>query len=566
MITYQYGPYQPDDDHGYTSEKIMSLLSDMIMKYDISIEEALRALIAQGLPVNLFIKEGGMNDLVKNFTEKIQSQIEEILSTYDLQTLQGDLEKNKNSFAENLLEKFKGDPLLDSFKRILLENNGDALRRLRWELGSSKKGYADDLGRLIEKRDELSRIETGIRKYKFTGSQVPTAKEAIKIIQTLDDLTALVAALIESVENGDLYNFNLEKIAQYLGAESYQEFLETRDKIFEQLKELLEKQGMIQQNTEDGGLELTPASVRKIGKRTLTEIFSAMKSEDGSGSHRTMEYGDSENITSAVKSYEFGDSISHIDYPGSIINSVINGRVGKPGLNDLDVHLSIGSAKSSTVILLDMSGSMFRYNRFFNAKKVCLAMDALIREEFKDDKLTIVGFGSTTRIIPIAEMPLLQPYPVTIYDPNIRMVFDYAKLDRKQIEQVPMYFTNLQKGLQTARQILSGKQTKNKNIILITDGVPTAHFKGSKLHLNYPPVSSDFEEALSEVKHCRADKIVINTFLLTSDWDEFHLGGESFIKRFAKISQGRFFHPHPTDLNKMILYDFIQNKKRQIEY
>jgi uncharacterized protein with von Willebrand factor type A (vWA) domain len=210
---------------------------------------------------------------------------------------------------------------------------------------------------------------------------------------------------------------------------------------------------------------------------------------------------------------------------------------------------------------------MARSQRFYNAKKVTLAMDTLIKNDYKDDKLIVVGFGSTAKILQIQELPTLQPYPITIYNPYIKLKFDFSKMSQEQINtSVPLYFTNLQKGLSVSRQLLSSKQIKNKQIFLITDGAPTAHFKGSVLHINYPPVPSDFEEALNEVKLCAEDDITINTFLLTSEWDMNYFGEQSFIQQFARISKGRIFYPHPGELNQMIIYDFVSNKKKKFSY
>ena len=205
--------------------------------------------------------------------------------------------------------------------------------------------------------------------------------------------------------------------------------------------------------------------------------------------------------------------------------------------------------------------------RFFHAKKVTLALDSLIKSDYKDEKLTIIGFGSNAKIIPISSVPTLLPYPVTIYNSFIKLKYDFSKLSKDEIEKrVPQYFTNLQKGLKLARTVLDTKQIKNKQILLITDGVPTAHFKGSILHINYPPSPSDLNEALNELKNCMEDDIVTNTFLLTNEWDYNYFGEESFISQFAKVSKGRIFYPHPNELNTTIVYDFINQRKRKFKY
>jgi uncharacterized protein with von Willebrand factor type A (vWA) domain len=566
MITYEYSEYFPDDDKKFDKDKLMSILSELIMKYDISLEEALRMMIEKGIPANLFLKEGGMEDLIADFQKKIQAMIDQILKTFNLNPTSETLQKDLQSLRDDIEKKYKKDSeTLSKFKQAIEEENQDLLRRLKWDLAAQKK-IEPKLDELVQKLQELDKINNGIKKYDFTGKKVPTPKEAGAILDNLDQLTELTRALEDAIESGDLYNFDLEQIARFLGQESYQEFLERREAIFEQLKKLLQEGGDIQENAE-GGIELSPKSVRKIGKTALTEIFSKLKADSTSGAHVTNEFGDSENITSSVKPLEFGDNISNIDFPGSIINSILRGNGTIPSLKDIEVFQARGNAKSSTVILLDMSGSMARSMRFYNAKKVTMAMDSLIRNEYKDEKLTVVGFGSTAKIFPITKVPTLQPYPVTIFNPYIKLKFDFAKMKREDIEnKVPQYFTNLQKGLNMARQALSSKQTKNKQIFLITDGAPTAHFKGSVLHINYPPAPSDFEEALTEVKACAEDGIVINTFLLTSEWDMNYFGEKSFIQQFAKMSQGRIFYPHPNELNQMIIYDFVSNKKKKFSY
>ncbi|MCB1157416.1 MAG: VWA domain-containing protein, partial [Leptospiraceae bacterium] len=298
------------------------------------------------------------------------------------------------------------------------------------------------------------------------------------------------------------------------------------------------------------------------------EVFSDLKPDNSSSNiYKGRIEGESENVDSISRVLEFGDNISNIDYSESIIESAIRGNGTRPALNDLRVYESRGALRSSTVILLDMSGSMARGMRFYNAKKVCMSLDSLIRSEYKDENLSIIGFGTTAKRISVSDLPILQPYSVNQLEPYIKLKFDLSNIVEKEIESfIPMYFTNLQKGLKLSRQILSSSQIKNKQIILITDGVPTAHCKGSCLYINYPPRKEDFDEALFELMQCTAENIVVNTFLLTNEWDVSYFGEESFIKKFAKISRGRIFYPHPNELNKIILFDFIRNRKKLISY
>ena len=570
MITYRYGPYKPDDDQPWDTDRLMSILSDMIMKYDIHLEEALRMLIDRGLPVNLFLKEGGMDDLVSGFMRQLDKRINDILKNYTLSEAVRESKKDvENSIVdvENKMKSFwNSEKMLKKYNTR--DVNIDQLFRMKWELlnDTGDKSLVSKIDLLIKNRNENDIIESASIKYIFEGSSPLSKQEALAILEEFEELEKIKESLRRAIEEGDLFNFDLEKIAKYLGPESYQEFLERREHILEEMEKLLQKKGNIVQNEETGEWSLSPAAVKKIGRRALEEIFTNLKSDTSGGTHETDKTGESENSGSKTRSYEFGDSLGHIDISGSVVNALIRSGKSRPNFRDLEIFEQRGSSKNSTIVLLDMSGSMLRSDRFFNAKKMVLALDSLIREEYRDDRLNIVGFGSLAKSYSLSEIPTLQPFPVTIYNPHIRFRFDLEKMDDKSKSRLPLYFTNLQRGLQLSRSLLGSGETKNKQIILITDGVPTAHFEGSKLCINYPPSPADFEFALREVRACSEDGIVINTFLLTSDWEMSYFGEESFISQFAKQSMGRIFYPGPGELDHFVVLDFIQNKKSIIKY
>ena len=140
MITYEYSEYFPDDDKNFDKEKLMSILSDLIMKYDISLEEALRLMIEKGIPANLFLKEGGMDDLIKDFQKKIQAMIDQILKTFNLNPTSENLQKELKSIQSDLEKKYKKEKdILSKLKTAMNAENQDLLRRLKWELAAQKK-------------------------------------------------------------------------------------------------------------------------------------------------------------------------------------------------------------------------------------------------------------------------------------------------------------------------------------------------------------------------------------------------------------------------------------------
>ena len=567
MITYRYGPYDPNSEDGnWNLDRLMGLLSEMLLKYDIELDEALKMLLNRGLPVNIFLKEGGMEDLVATYLEKIQEQYDSILNKYTLKEAVKEVEADVRKFRESLLEELKKRPdIADQLQSASDEGSLDALFRIKWDLlrDAKIKSAGRLMDGLIKNQEEQNELIAGEKQFPFRGKDPLSRKEALKLLEQLKDLAGLREALEKALRDGDIFNFNLENLARHLGPESYQEFLERRDEIFKKLKELMEEKGLVVENQETGGMQLSPASVRRIGRRAVEEIFSNLEADDSGGAHDAGSVGESENSSSHTRPLEFGDSLSHMNIPGSVINALIRKGDPRPGLNDIEIYESRGMARASTIVLIDMSGSMLRGDRFYNAKKVALSMDSLIRSDFRDDQLQIVGFGTLAETYSPAQIPTLQPFPVTLFNPHIRLRIDMARQDLKSKDFLPLYFTNLQRGLQLSRTLLGSKETKNKEIVLITDGVPTSHFEDNVLHINYPPSPADFEAALREVKNCTDDGIVINTFLLTSDWEMNYFGEESFIQQFAKRSMGRIFYPHPNELGKMILVDFIANRKKQ---
>jgi hypothetical protein len=140
MITYEYSEYFPEDDRKFDKDKLMSILSELIMKYDISLEEALRMMIEKGIPANLFLKEGGMEDLIKDFQKKVQAMIDNILKTFNLNPTSETLLKDLHSLKEEIEKKYKKDSgTLSKFKQAIEEENQDLLRRLKWDLAAQKK-------------------------------------------------------------------------------------------------------------------------------------------------------------------------------------------------------------------------------------------------------------------------------------------------------------------------------------------------------------------------------------------------------------------------------------------
>ena len=226
------------------------------------------------------------------------------------------------------------------------------------------------------------------------------------------------------------------------------------------------------------------------------------------------------------------------------------------GEADFEVHRSEHSTSCSTVILLDMSGSMSRYNRFYHAKKCAMAMHALIRQRFPQDTVDLVGFYSSAAVIPEHRLPLLSPKRVTIFDYEVRM-----RVPVDQADEGPQHFTNLQMGLMLARRILARRGGDNKQVFIITDGQPTAHLQGEHIHLLYPPENVTALVTLREALHITRQGIRICTFALTEDYA--YLDWVGFVDQLTKVTKGVAFYCASGDLSSCIMESYLSGRKRK---
>src|SRR5207302_683426 len=312
----------------------------------------------------------------------------------------------------------------------------------------------------------------------------------------------------------------------------------------QQIMRRLEESGLVQRDQR--GLQLTARGMRRIGQKALGDLFSRLK-RDRFGNHLLQREGAGGERSDDTKPYEFGDPFS-LDVEKTVMNAIRReagdrsdeedrnprGLRSTPRLDadDFEVYRSDAAARSCTVLMLDMSRSMPLRGYFYAAKKVALALDSLIRTQFPRDTLHIVGFSDYARVIPPASLPQLT----------------YTEY---------VYGTNMQHGLMLARHLLGRHPGANKQIIIVSDGEPTAHMEGSHAVFFYPPLPETFHKTLVEVQRCTRDHITINTFMLESN---YHL--VQFVKQMTRLNRGRAFFISPDRLGDYILIDYVSQRGR----
>jgi uncharacterized protein with von Willebrand factor type A (vWA) domain len=330
----------------------------------------------------------------------------------------------------------------------------------------------------------------------------------------------------------------------------------------EMLEQLL-KDGMLDKDGQ-GRLRLTPRAVTKMQRKALMEVFANLRDGQREGHERITPGIGGERID-GTKPYQYGDPVSELDFHQTLRNALT--RHGLPqgdrkkghirfDEKDLELHLHEGVTSCSTVVLLDMSGSMMRYGRFIAAKKVAMAMQALVRVQFPQDSIDFVGFYSGASKIPEVMLPLAMPKPVTIYDYQVRV-----KVPINQLDKAPQHFTNLHMGLQLARRILRKRNSENKQIFIITDGQPTAHVEGDYVYLLYPPdprstVATLKEAVLSVREGCR-----ISTFALIEDY--WGMDWVSFVDQLTKLTKGVAFYTSSGELASCIMESYLSGRKKK---
>ncbi len=581
MITHDYSQWREPEKPPFTIEDLVNAVKDLMMQYHVTFDEALRHLQEKGIPYNQFLKTSGLEDLIQGYLDELEKRKKEILEDYRLDKLLNELEqeiRRKGMELEQLASKLKDKDLSQKLKDSLQNRNPSTLYNLDWQLSRLRNDTSDkarqllqDLNYLIQRMNSLTDL---YNRHDFTGPKTPDPSEAERIKERLEGLDALEQQLKDALEYGDLFNMEVETLEQILGKEAAQALQAKRDELRQQFTEALQATGEVDYDEESGIYKITPGAARKIGEKALKEVFSRLFT-DGLGRHHATHTGDGNVEMTVTKPYEFGDSLTNLDLPSSLLNSAIRqagspegGTLGRIQIDSRDfmVHQTKGAASSAIVMLIDQSGSMSRYGRFYNTKKLALALDALIRSEYPEDKLYFVCFSTFAKQVPVGAIPELAPKPVSIMGGAVNMRVDFSKeMDDRSRSMIPDHFTNLQKGLDLARVLLANSDTKNRSILLITDGAPTAFYEGSYLYLTYPPNERTYQRTLREVKAVTDENITINTFMMGNDFDTGYFGEGEFLEKMHRVNKGRLIYPAPDKLTQYVLKDYLDRKNKIIQ-
>jgi Ca-activated chloride channel homolog len=319
---------------------------------------------------------------------------------------------------------------------------------------------------------------------------------------------------------------------------------------------LLIKEGYLEKD-EEGRYAVTPKGTRRIEDKALDELFTVTR-KDAIGKHATDFKGPGTVRHEDSKHYEYGDPVANLNLHETLKNALVRQGARTPlhvEEDDFVVYETEYQTSCATVLLLDMSGSMARYGKFYHAKKVALALHGLVRGRYGEDTLDTIGFY--TYASPLSERQLVRaaPKPVSIFDSR---VFMRVPLDSPP-PFVPEHFTNIQAGLRFARNRLKRSPAANKQIICVTDGEPTAHLEGRELLLVYPPGERTARATLEEVRACTSEGIRLSTFALIEDY--YYLGLMNFVDQMARHSKGVAVYCTAGELGGYVLDSFTTGRR-----
>jgi uncharacterized protein with von Willebrand factor type A (vWA) domain len=499
----------------------------------------------------------GLGPSLDSLIAMLRERRRRILGKYETDTVQEEAARAYHQFGEH---SHPPEPLKTRFEQAFQSEQLYELERLWYRTGDERSRFARRLLQLIQRLGEKYQIDELAARFPFTGRTSLTIPQAMNIKEELETIDRLLKQLEEAQRNARIGLIDLEELAEFAEPEDVQGLREMARWIEDYIRELADRQGL---EKAAAGYRLTPKAYRLFQSRLLERIFSQLQ-VSRTGRHQGPVVGEGAVEMQQTKPYEFGDSVANMDVVGSLQNAMIRHGPALPVRlhpGDILIHRTRNTPKCATVVLLDMSGSMRYDGLYVDVKRMGLALEGLIRREYPGDYLQFVEMASFAKPRYASEIAALMPRPVTIHDPVVQLRADMSNEKITELD-IPPHFTNIQHGLQLARRFLAAQDTPNRQVILITDGLPTAHFEEQNLYLLYPPHRRTEDATMREGQYCRREGITINIFLLPT-WSQSS-DDVRFAYRLAESTSGRVFFTAGKDLDRYVVWDYLKHRREVI--
>ena len=414
----------------------------------------------------------------------------------------------------------------------LPERLSQAVERFRdhdWKDARAEEGFRELLDELDDVRDlEEFRAQN---RGQLQGERSLGFEEAVELMRRVRELGRLARDLAE----GDFERLDMDALRERIGEEGVRSLV-----LLRRMEQSLRDGGYLREG--DDGDELTPRALRRLGELALDDIYATLK-RGRPGAHDTRHAGSGVPTIERSRAYRFGEA-AHLDAIGTLRNALLRqGGAVEPPLklapDDLEVFDTDQQTETTTVLLLDMSWSMSWSGRWPAAKRVAVAMNHLIRTRFPRDRFFTVGFYTEARELGPRELAELV---WNMDDP----------------------FTNLQAGLREAQRLIDRHPSPNSQIIVVTDGQPTAYYAGRELRVEWPGGFGGISprasyHTLREVRRLTAKGITVNTFMLDDSPELLR-----FVASMTRINRGRAFYSTPDRLGQFVMVDYLSQKRRKL--
>ncbi len=447
------------------------------------------------------------------------------------------LDPSFEEFMERFGDMFPGAGSLDELLEQLAARMAAAeamWQSLSPEQRDQLRSLAESLLEDMDLRWQVDRLSRNLARavpgagwgqgYRFSGDAPMGLGQATDLAAQLGELDGIEDMLQSASSPAALSEVDLDEVARHLGEDAARSL----DRLARLTRELAEA-GLIE--NKGGRTELTPKGVRRLGHKALSDLFSQV-AKDRLGDHKATWSGTGHDREETTKPYEYGDPFN-LHLSQTVHNAIRRSGSGVPvrlAPDDFEVVETEALTRSATALLVDLSMSMPMRDNFVPAKKMAMALHTLISSRFPRDFLGIIGFCEVAREIKPEELPTA--------------MWDYV------------YGTNLQHALLMARKMLA-HQHGTKQIIVVTDGEPTAHIEpDGEVAFDYPPEPETLRRTMAEVVRCTRAGITINVFALDLERTQF-----PFVEQIARINGGRTFYTTPDSLGGYVLVDFLQHRR-----
>ena len=501
----------------------------------------------------------GLGPSLEALIALLEARKARILETFDpISAFKDSIEDYK--FSAQSMQMPTGK-LAKQIERAITKQSIPELERIWYRAEYSDRDLASSIMKLIKTLGTRLTIEQMLARYVFSGNETLTTNEAIDVYEELQTIDELLKQLEEAKKNARIGIINMDALRDFVDEADVNELQEMQSTIADMIREQAELAGL-ERNAD--GYQLGSKALRTIQGSLLDEIFKSLDASR-SGRHSGPIIGDGVVEMERTRPYEFGDSAAHLNIARTLTNAAIRTTSKNlpfgVGSDDIEMHVTRNNPRAATSVIMDMSGSMRSGGQYIACKKMALALDGLIRREYPGDHLSLIEMYSFAKLRHVSEIPELLPKPVTIRDPLVRLKVDMSNTEINEFMIHP-HFTNIQASMRLARTILAGQDTPNKQIMLITDGLPTAHFEGDHLYMLYPPDPLTEEATMREANRCAKEGITINIFLVPS-WSQ-NSEDIAFAYRLAETTRGRVFFTAGNDLDRFVLWDYLEQKRRII--